>query len=60
MINQEENTSVYCKFSIESYLYMKKYSKIIGSSVADFVRQSVMERILRLGQLNELPFEEKK
>lgn len=59
MIDKEKNTSVYCKFSNEAYEYMSRYSRIIGSSVADFVRQSVMERILKLGTLNELPFDEK-
>ena len=59
MINKEHNTSVYCKFSNEAYEYMCRYSRVIGSSVADFVRQAVMERILKLGTLNELPFEEK-
>lgn len=60
MIDKENNTSVYCKFSNSAYLYMVKYSKCVGSSVADFVRQAVMERIIRLGQLNDLPFEELK
>lgn len=60
MIDKEKNTCVYCKFTNEVYVYMTKYSRAIGSSVADFVRQAVMERIIRLGQLNDLPFEELK
>ena len=59
MINKDENTSVYCKFSNSAYQYMARYSKFIGSSIADFIRQAVAERILRLGQTPELPFEEK-
>lgn len=59
MIDKNENTCVYCKFSNDVYEYMKRFSSHVGSSIADFVRQSVMERILRLGQLPELPFEEK-
>ena len=58
MINKDENTSVYCKFSNSAYLFMVKYSRAIGSSVADFIRQSVGERIMRLGELNKLPFDE--
>lgn len=53
-INQEENTSVYCKFSNTAYIFMKRYSKIIGSSVADFIRQAVGEKIMRLGSFKEL------
>ena len=60
MIDKENNTSVYCKFSNSAYLYMVKYSKFIGSSVADFVRQAVAERIIRLGETPQLPFEEEK
>ena len=58
MINKDENTSVYCKFSNSTYIFMKKYSAAIGSSIADFIRQSVGERIMRLGELNKLPFDE--
>lgn len=60
MINRENNTSVYCKFSNEAYMYMAKYSKFIGSSIADFIRQSVAERIIRLGETPELPFPKEK
>ena len=60
MIDKENNTSVYCKFDNRTYLYMKKYTSFIGSSVADFVRQAVGEKIIRLGKLNDLPFEELK
>ena len=59
MINKEENTSVYCKFSNSAYLYMKRYSDFVGSSVADFIRQAVAERIIKLGTTPDLPFEEK-
>lgn len=52
MIDKEINTCVYCKFSKTSYEYMKKYSEFVGSSIADFVRQAVMERIIKLGELN--------
>lgn len=52
MIDKENNTSVYCKFSKNTYEYMRKYSDFVGSSIADFIRQSVMERILKLGELN--------
>lgn len=52
MIDKENNTYVYCKFSKNTYEYMRKYSEFVGSSIADFVRQAVMERILKLGELN--------
>lgn len=52
MINKDLNTSVYVKFSNTSYEYMKKYSEFVGSSVSDFIRQSVAERIIKLGDLN--------
>lgn len=52
MINKEINTSVYVKFSNTTYEYMKKYSEFVGSSVSDFIRQSVAERILKLGEIN--------
>lgn len=52
MIDKEKNTSVYCKFSKLSYEYMEKYSAFIGSSVADFIRQAVAERIIKLGEIN--------
>lgn len=51
MIDKEENTAVYCKFSKSSYEYMKRYSNFIGSSIADFIRQSVAERIIKLGEI---------
>ena len=53
-INQEENTSVYCKFSNTAYIFMKRYCKVIGSSVSDFIRQAVGEKIIRLGSFKEL------
>lgn len=59
MIDKENNTSVYCKFSNSAYLYMVKYSKFIGSSVADFIRQAVAERIIRLGETPNLPLRRK-
>lgn len=52
MIDKEINTAVYCKFSKNAYEYMKKYSDFVGSSIADFIRQSVAERIIKLGELN--------
>lgn len=52
MIDKKNNTSVYCKFSKSAYLYMEKYSKFIGSSIADFIRQAVAERIIKLGEIN--------
>lgn len=51
MIDKENNTCVYCKFNKTTYEYMKKYSQFAGSSVADFVRHAVAERILKLGEL---------
>lgn len=51
-VDTDKNTMVYCKFSNTAYLFMKKYSAFTGSSVADFVRQAVGEKIMRLGQLN--------
>lgn len=58
MIDKENNTCIYCKFSNSAYIFMKKYSRAIGSSVADFVRQAVGEKIMKLGELNKLPFDE--
>lgn len=52
LINKDLNTSVYVKFSKNIYEYMRKYSEFVGSSISDFVRQSVMERIIKLGALN--------
>lgn len=52
MINKDENICVYCKFSKMTYEYMKKYSEFVGSSISDFIRQSVMERIIKLGDFN--------
>lgn len=52
LINKDLNTSVYVKFSKNTYEYMRKYSEFVGSSISDFVRQSVMERIIKLGALN--------
>ena len=52
MIDKEKNTSVYCKFSKNAYLYMENYSKFIGSSIADFIRQAVAEKIIKLGEIN--------
>lgn len=54
MINKDLNTSVYCKFSKSAYEYMKKYSDFVGSSVSDFVRQAVAEKIMRLGELGKI------
>lgn len=51
MVDSEKNTMVYCKFSNTAYLFMKKYTAFTGSSVADFVRQAVGEKIMRLGQI---------
>lgn len=50
-VDSEKNTMVYCKFSNTAYLFMKKYTAFTGSSVADFVRQAVGEKIMRLGQI---------
>ena len=60
MINKEINTCVYCKFSNSAYAYMKKYSVLFGSSVADFVRQAVAERIVKLGDFNLRSLENEK
>lgn len=51
MIDRDNNTSVYVKFSNTAYEYMKQYSKFVGSSVSDFVRQAVAERIIKLGDI---------
>lgn len=51
MIDKENNTCVYCKFNKMTYEYMKKYSEFVGSSISDFIRQSVAERIIKLGEL---------
>lgn len=52
MIDKENNTSVYVKFSNSSYEYMRRFSDFIGSSISDFIRQAVMERIIKLGEIN--------
>lgn len=57
MINKDLNTCVYCKFSKTSYEYMRLYSEFVGSSIADFIRQAVAEKIIKLGEIN---FKEKK
>lgn len=54
MIDKEKNTAVYVKFSKSAYEYMRKYSDFIGSSIADFVRQAVAEKIIVLGDYKEL------
>lgn len=54
MIDSDKSTFVYCKFSNEMYAFIKRYSATIGSSMADFVRQAVGEKIMRLGQFKEL------
>lgn len=52
-INRDINTSVYCKFSNKAYEFMRRYSDYIGSSIADFVRQAVGEKIMRLGEFDK-------
>ena len=52
MIDKNFNTCVYCKFSKNTYEYMKKYSEFVGSSIADFIRQAVAEKIIKLGEIN--------
>lgn len=54
MIDKNKNTCVYCKFSNNAYEFMKRYSDLIGSSIADFVRQAVGEKIMMLGKLEDL------
>lgn len=57
MIDKENNTCVYCKFNKVTYEYMKKYYEFVGSSVSDFIRHAVAERILRL---REFSYDQKK
>ena len=52
MIDKTKNTCIYCKFSKSAYEYMEKFSSFIGSSIADFIRQAVAERIIKLGELS--------
>lgn len=52
----DDSKYIYCKFSIEVYKYMQRYSKLIGSSVADFVRQAVGEKIMRDGAVDTVSF----
>ena len=52
MIDKTKNTSVYCKFSKNAYKYMEQYSNFVGSSIADFIRQAVAEKIIKLGEID--------
>ena len=53
-INKEKNTHVYCMFSKNAYEFMRRYSDFSGSSISDFVRQAVAEKIMKLGDINEI------
>lgn len=59
MIDKNKSTAVYVKFSKSAYEYMRKYSDFIGSSIADFVRQAVAEKIIALGDYKEFENEKK-
>ena len=52
MIDRDNNTCVYCKFSKNTYEYMKKYSEFVGSSIADFIRHAVAEKIMKINDFN--------
>lgn len=38
---------------------MKRYSQFVGSSVSDFIRQAVAEKIIRLGEFEKNKYEVK-
>ena len=51
-VDTTRNTMIYCRFSNSCYEYMKRYSDMFGTSIADFVRQAVAEKIIKLGDSN--------